>query len=686
MLSNGRKRTTMMSTNPAAWLFAIYSALAEGVQVSGRESIASSALPHVITATARVAKKFLPGSTGSMFDVRKLKSFFKPSDIPKSLFVDVSANAFPPEWYAWNHVGFPRRYASTPAFPDLNGDGVLDFFYHNHFQNHPENDWDLGISRGTNTVESGEPFFINATASYIISTEIAGTAWTRIPADMHNVVFLDIDRDGLLDMYISTGGGMGMDHGPAKNPLVLWGEQVETPNASSPAQRFRGGRNMVEASNLTNIDSRGRFTYFADFDSDGLLDLVFGNDVRVDGANRFGYAMFNKGGRVFEPDYELAEYVSTMVLHDADGDGNAEELVIQRTRCLPVTGEGGVSAAVPDKDRQAFCEERPQGSTAIYKYDSESASMLLISPTFTRAEHGDQAVGRSMQTGDFDGDAVADLAVLFDDGITFHLSSKREDGSLPVGNTTDRLVWSLSECSARGFRVGDLNLDGLQDIVVMCKRAGAHLLYLQGGAHGWRKRERNGDLNNGALAGLKAELLPSGCALEKRPVYLSGFCESSKAKERLALPTTYGISLVDWNNDGFLDIVLSHDVGSLMMLKNNFMMFGGSKRFLALRLAGNESNVYGIGATVLLQARNMGKSSNKTTVQLREVYSASHDTDWWGTRDDRLIFGLGTQGVPTQLTVRWPGKSKFEQLIEGEDEFAAHVNSMTHPMIITEPV
>eukprot|EP00927_Polykrikos_kofoidii_P004586 TRINITY_DN1180_c0_g2_i2.p1 TRINITY_DN1180_c0_g2~~TRINITY_DN1180_c0_g2_i2.p1 ORF type:complete len:694 (+),score=80.45 TRINITY_DN1180_c0_g2_i2:76-2157(+) len=688
MLCRDCRNSPMKSTFFPILLIATKSTLVDGIQVAGQGSDTFPRFPDVIEAAARVVRIFSHGSKGLVFNVSNVSGaitlYTEPQE-PRGAFVDVSGHAFPPEWYAWNHVGFPRRYACTPTFPDLDGDGVLDFFYHNHFQQYPESDWDLGISKGTNTVESGEPFFTNATSAYIMSTEIPDTPWTRVPADMHNVAFLDIDRDGLLDMYISTGGGMGMDHGPAKNPLLLWGEQSTEPGESLPRQRFRGGRNMVEASNLTNVDSRGRFTYFADFNRDGLLDLVFANDVRVDADNRFGYAMFNKGGRVFEPDYGLAEYASTMVLHDADGDGHAEEFVVHRTRCLPASVGDSSTPITPDEARLAFCEVRPQGSTAIFKYDAEADSMALISPVFTRSEHGDHAVGRSMQTGDFDGDAIADLAILFDDCIIFHLSSKRGTGTLPVGNTTDRLDWSRSECSARGFRVGDLNLDGRQDIVVMCNQAGAHLVYLHEIAHNWVKREGNGDLNSVSLAGLKAELLPEGCALETRPVYLRGFCESLQNGSPLALPTPYGISLVDWNNDGFLDIILTHDVGSMMMLKNNFFEAAGNKRFIAFRLVGNESNAYGIGATVLLTARGMNMKK-ETTVQLREVYSASHDTDWWGTRDDRLIFGLGKTGVPITLTVRWPGKSKYEQVIEGEEAFIAHVNNMKSPMIITEPV
>ena len=32
------------------------------------------------------------------------------------------------------------------SFADLNNEGVLDFFYHNHFQMLPETDWDVGVS------------------------------------------------------------------------------------------------------------------------------------------------------------------------------------------------------------------------------------------------------------------------------------------------------------------------------------------------------------------------------------------------------------------------------------------------------------------------------------------------------------------------------------------------------------
>eukprot|EP00927_Polykrikos_kofoidii_P044113 TRINITY_DN3816_c0_g1_i1.p1 TRINITY_DN3816_c0_g1~~TRINITY_DN3816_c0_g1_i1.p1 ORF type:complete len:731 (-),score=114.02 TRINITY_DN3816_c0_g1_i1:32-2182(-) len=599
------------------------------------------------------------------------------------IFSDVSEMVFPREWYAFNHVGYPRRYASTPVFRDINDDGRVDFFYHNHFEQHPETDWDFGISRVN---ESGNPsvFFEAATSRYFVCTEVQDTLYTRIPSDMHGVVILDIDRDGLLDMYITTGGGMGMDHGPAKNPLLLWGE-VAGANESKHLM-FRGGRDIVEASNLQNIDSRGRFTYFADLDKDGLLDVVFGNDVRVDADNRYGYAMLNRGDRYFVPHMVLSEYASTMIVHDADGDGHADEFVMQRTHCLPVNGDDGTRAGIPDEEYQRFCDERPRGSTAIYKY--LNGSMQLISPAYSVQVDGEGDVAHSMQSGDFDNDAVSDLLVLYDAQVSFFHSSKRQVGSLPVGQPSARISWPPSSCSGRSLRVADFNLDGLQDLLVMCQSPGTHRLYMQApGGYFWF-RNNTGDVGDVDLPKLKAELLPDECSRDSLewPVYLRQFCTAfqSDGGQEMPSPITYGMSVVDFDNDGYLDVVLTHDVGKLLMLRNTMGELRKRRRFLAVRLNGTESNEYGVGATMLLTARMMGKS-NQTLTQLREVYSAMHETEWWGGRDDRHIFGLGMTGVVESLVVRWPGRNQQVQTIIDEELLEAHCNTMTGLLVITEP-
>ena len=46
--------------------------------------------------------------------------------------------------------------------------------------------------------------------------------------------------------------------------------------------------------------------------------------------------MLNQGSRKFVAEEVMMEYSRTALLHDADGDGYAEEFVLQRGACLPM--------------------------------------------------------------------------------------------------------------------------------------------------------------------------------------------------------------------------------------------------------------------------------------------------------------------------------------------------------------
>jgi hypothetical protein len=601
------------------------------------------------------------------------------------LFTDVAAHIFPQEWYTWNHVGLPRRYAGTPVFADLNKDGLPDFFYHNHYQMLPESDWDVGISL---TNSDDETKYSSVGQKLIVSTETAGTNYTMLPIDSHGTAILDIDRDGLLDVYVATGGGMGMESGPAKNAIVLWGEPSKTPGTGLE-QIFRGGRETTEMYDLQNADSRGRFTYFADFNKDGLLDMVFANEVRVDDENVFGYALFNTGNRSFKKHLELSEYASTMVLTDADHDGRADELVIQRGGCLPMNDpEFGVEAAEPSMETLQFCESRPQGSTAIYKYDPATDEMVLISPSVSRSIDGDKKIAMSMQTADFDGDLKPDLAVLYETHVYIYLSTQR-NGTLPIGNPDERIKWHTwwgdAPCYGRALRVADMDLDGKPEIIVMCAQLGNHLLFQRNSTGDWDLRIGDvGDLQESEKPLLQGSQLVSVCR-DSPPLYVEAYCSALAAKEKLPYATTYGMALVDWNNDGFMDITLTHDVGALMMLRNDWGESQTNRhKFFALKLEGQGSNEYGIGAVVLLTARNVGPKEESVT-QFREITSASHETDWWGSKDDRIVFGLGSFGVAERLEIRWPGRGRQVQIIEDEQLLLEHTNSMKNLLRVVEP-
>jgi len=291
---------------------------------------------------------------------------------------------------------------------------------------------------------------------------------------------------------------------------------------------------------------------------------------------------------------------------------------------------------------------------------------------------------RSMQTGDFDGDQVADLLVLFEYHIDFFLSSSRSAGSLPSSHPTFRLWWDEDRCTAKALRTADLDLDGQEELLVLCGGRAKHLYYERDGFK-WKLREEGlGDMADRDLPMVHRHLLKGICSSgEEPPEYLTEQCVGFNEQTDIPNPTAYGMGVADFNNDGWLDVVITHDVGSLLMLRNDWKTSVGNHRFIAVKLVGHESNRYGVGSTLVLKARNMETGKNGTHQQFREVYSASHDADWWGGRDDRIIFGLGPNGVPESLLVRWPGRNKRVQVIH-EGEMMNHINSMKNLLVVHE--
>ena len=150
------------------------------------------------------------------------------------------------------------------------------------------------------------------------------------------------------------------------------------------------------------------------------------------------------------------------------------------------------------------------------------------------------------------------------------------------------------------------------------------------------------------------------------------------------------LGAADLNNDGVADVLASSVDGMHVLLAKPPET---ARRFLAVTLQGTQANAYGIGATVVLWASNMGPC-RQVRSQLREVQTHGYGVHQdGGSSDDRLVFGLGEHGVPLNLTVRWPGPTWAEQVVSGA-ELSEAVGStvggrglerMRRPLVVTEP-
>jgi len=274
---------------------------------------------------------------------------------------------------------------------------------------------------------------------------------------------------------------------------------------------------------------------------------------------------------------------------------------------------------------------------------------------------------RSIATGDFDGDLKTDHIFLYSSKMVFYFSSERPVGTLAgiYQNVGLEIVFPPNCIKSHSVRVLDLDNDGIEEILVLCSYAGGVLLYSRGPSY------NNWTLNNGCNSAFAMGSLVNTSLYQFSSQEIEEFCSIDPSTwDQVAflcnqtLPVSQnkmeaaGLSIIDLDNDGFLDIVATSNVGRIRFFKNTPSQQVVLNRFISFRLRGNGKsiNIYGIGATVILYTSE-GQ-------QFREISSYQHTTDKFGTKEDRLIFGLGKTASPIKVVIRWPdGKETMSTFI-----------------------
>ncbi|MBO0799082.1 MAG: CRTAC1 family protein, partial [Blastocatellia bacterium] len=105
-----------------------------------------------------------------------------------------------------------------------------------------------------------------------------------------------------------------------------------------------------------------------------------------------------------------------------------------------------------------------------------------------------------------------------------------------------------------------------------------------------------------------------------------------------------GAATGDFDNDGDLDIVVSNSGQPPLLLRNE----GGNRNhWIAIKARGRESNSFGVGARVKVEAGGR--------THIKEIYSAG---SYLSASDLRLYFGLGGQRRIDKLEIQWPSGRK----------------------------
>ena len=471
------------------------------------------------------------------------------------------------------------------------------------------------------------------------------------------VAFIDVDRDGLMDVYLvnagrlphlsnvkkvrnslyhnedggrfrdqteefgvgDTGYGMGAVVGDYDNDG--WADLYVTNFGANVLYRNGGEVGFVNVTKNAEVGDEGWSTSgaFADVDLDGDLDLFVGNYLAYPTEDPTVCRIGNSEERLYCDPRKFSGQVDRLYINKG---GVADWRFDDRTEAFGLKSVKGKELGVVFGD----CDE--DGDLDLYLANDMAPNMLyrndgdrfvekgLASGTSLNDEGGVEA-GMGVDMADADGDGRLDLFV-----TNFQWESNTLYRNLGQGFFFDATISSgITKVSMAylGFGTGffDYDRDGDLDLFIANGHVYDNIEKVDKAAS---YRQRNQLLENNGKGGfIEAENSGSGLALQQ---------------------VSRGTAFADIDNDGDLDIAVNNSNDKPALLRNDS---GSDGDWLGLLLHGNKSNRDAIGARVAVRTADR--------VMVREV---RRNASYLSASDPRLIFGLLENEVVAQVEIRWP--------------------------------
>ncbi len=358
---------------------------------------------------------------------------------------------------------------------------------------------------------------------------------------------------------------------------------------------------------------------FLDYDADGWLDLFICNYVAWDPAHERKCTIRDTAQR----DYcgPITHDAEPDTLYHNNGDGTFTDVSVE-AGIHELTGTGmGVGVADFNGD----------GLQDIYVgNDARPNRMLIQQPDHTfldlanemlvdRNEWGDEQSSMGITIEDFNLDGRFDLLLghFWDDPNTIYLN---EGGLFRDASRRTRLRIATRRVTTFGMSVLDLFNDGNMQILLGNGKANMASKVIRNESNPYAEPDL-------LLAWSFEDQQFTDVTDQAGPVFDTALC-------------TRGTAIIDYDNDGDMDLVVFSNNGPARLLRNNAPK---SSHWLMVRAVGPDGVRDAYGAVVEVEAG--GKKPRRRPVYVAYSYCSSCDP--------RVHFGLGKATVADRVTVYW---------------------------------
>jgi hypothetical protein len=434
--------------------------------------------------------------------------------------------------------------------------------------------------------------------SQVTFTDVAPVLGVNDGGAAQGVVFLDVNNDGYLDIFLANNN----------TPCKLW--------ISNGASSFTDA-SSAWGLNLT-IPTRG--TSAADFNNDGLIDIIVGNWQTpinlfkntgtgfIDVASTAGVNFLSYGGSVNWMDFNKDGKIDIFFANDG----------------------------MPPRYNYFFRNDNLNTFTnvaySIGLVDS-SSTLCLAAADFNNDGYPDIFLGTQSNPG------FGTTGIMYKNNGNGTFT----DVTTQCGVTTNYYTW--------GAEWGDYNNDGFMDLY-LASTTGFNQLYKNNGngtftdvstqmglndggssySCGWADIDNDGDLD---LYVAKGQNVSDVMYRNDDSIFTNVTTQVGMGDLRHSSCVSWG----DYTNDGFLDLYLNNNGSENRLYRNS----GNSNKWIELKLTGTNSNRSAIGARVRI------KTGSKN--QIREVEGGSGGK---GMNSLPLEFGIGQSNIIDSLIVNWP--------------------------------